>query len=93
MDDGFLSHNSINDVKEEVVGGIISELKIDEFGDIVPPSLRKGHKKRQTKNKRESQVYNLQLEAAKNLATAASGMTKKKIGILAMDEDGWMTDF
>ena len=78
---------------EEDEEGIVSEMEIDEFGDVVPPHLRKGHKKRQAKNKRKSQVYNLQLEAAKHSATAASGMTKKKSGILAMDEDGWTTDF
>lgn len=79
------------------------DIEIDEFGDVVPPHLRKNAgKKRQNGGKKRQQSYDVQAKQQKMLQF--SNGKKIKSAILEDDDnetlktnnedlDGWNTDF
>ncbi len=72
------------------------EIELDEFGDVVPPHLRKNatqnKKKRKGRNKGKKQVYKVQMEAKKTLGASAN-VHRSSTVVFPQNDDGWTTDF
>ena len=56
-----------------------TEVEIDEFGDVVPPHLRKKNRRKKSRQ----QVYDVQQKEKERMMGIVAGA----------DEDGWTTDF
>lgn len=84
------SHSSSNDDKAK--SDDVESIEIDEFGDIVPPHLRRRNREKQRLQKRtrkKKQVYKVQEAEKKNLAPTNPEVQPST----SVDKAGWDTDF